>query len=107
MGLKNGSSENVGLPELIAVLGEFERENSVEVVLSARMVMANGRRDLEWKAMAFDAKAKSGEAKLLAYAKRRCMESRLVLMEALLLQLLYTLDFELGLLEFQSKEETA
>lgn len=106
MGLKNGSSENIGLPELIVVLMEFERTNSVEVRLRGEIVKTPKGKDFQWIAEAWGVGPLQPEARLLASAKRLCKESRLVLMEALLLQLLYTLDFELGLLEFQSKEET-
>lgn len=94
------------MPELIVALGEFERDNSVEIQLNARMVVAKGRRDLQWTALAFDAKAPAGEVRLLASAKYLCMESRLVTVEALLLQLLYTLDFELELNEYRSIDGT-
>jgi len=106
LGLKNGTSENIGLPELITVLTEFERENSVELKLRGELVKGKNGLDLEWVAEAWGTQGSNPEVKLLASAKRRCRESRLVLMEALLLQLLYTLDFEIGLLEFQSTNET-
>jgi len=104
---KVGYSENIGLPELITVLTEFERTNSVDLRLFGELVKGPKGTDLVWVAQAWEVPVDNGVAKLLASASRKCKESRLVLMEALLLQLLYTLDFELGLLEFQSTKETA
>lgn len=106
MGLKSGTSENIGLPELITVLTEFERMNSVVLKLRAELVKGSRGPDLEWTALAYDQDPEIPAARLLASAKRKCRESRLVAMEALLLQLLYTLDFELGLLEFQNTAGT-
>lgn len=106
MGLKNGTSENIGLPELITVLMEFERTNSVDLKLRGELVRTPKGVDLEWTIEAWERETKEQAARLLASVKRRCRESRLLLMEALLLQLLYSVDFELGLLEFQKPSET-
>lgn len=106
MGLKVGSSENVGLPELISVIREFERTNSVQLEISSELVTKGSRVDWEWTIGAYHVKNGVAAALPLALVKRRCMESRLVTVEALLFQLLYSMDFELGLLEFQDTDET-
>jgi len=94
------------MPELITVLQEFERTNKVEIKLFGELVTHAGRQDLEWRLEAWGEFMGEPAAKLLASVKRTCMGSRLVTMEALLLQLLYSMDFELGLLEFQRTDET-
>jgi len=106
LGLKVGTSQNIGLPELIGVLREFERDNSCHIGLSGFLTKETGRWDLEFAAAAWPQMPLTPEVAPLALVKRRCMESRLVTAEALVLQLLYSLDFALALREIQNLDAT-
>jgi len=102
LALKNGSSGNLELPELIDIVKAFEAQNSVELVISGQIVDGTRRTDLRWTATAYDGDPDAPGAKILALASVRCMEKRLVSLEAVLLQLLYALDFQLAENEFRN-----
>ena len=104
MALKNGSSAGVGLTELIDIVTVFERQNTVTIKLRCEMVVANGKKDLQWIAEAWSLQTIEQAATLLGYAKSLCLGKRLVTMEAVLLQLLYALDFQLALRELPPGE---
>jgi hypothetical protein len=105
LALKKGSSGNLGLPELIDIVKAFEAQNSVELVISGQIVDGRLSTDLRWTATAYDGDPDAPGVKILALANVRCMEKRLVSLEAVLLQLLYALDFQLAENEFRSAIE--
>ena len=102
MALKNGSSVGLGCLEMVEVVEAFEQANSVRIELRAELTTFQGRRDMLWTASAFERSIESGGQLPLAYANARCGEKRLVTVEAVVLQLLYALDFQLAQHEFAS-----
>lgn len=96
MALKHGSSATLGLGELMDIVAAFEQQNTVRVELRSELTKWNGARDMVWTASAFPLSPTVAGVKPLAYANVRCLEKRLVTMEAVLLQLLYALDFQLA-----------
>ena len=100
LALKHGSSSGVGMMELIDLIRAFERTNSVMVTLTGRSVEKNGKTDFQWEAKAWETKHSLSGRQLLGCASVRCGEKRLLTMEAVVLQLLYALDFMLGEEEF-------
>ena len=102
MALKNGSSGRLELPELIDLIKAFEAQNSVELRITGQIVDGSQRMDLRWEAVAYDGDPDAPGAKILGLANVRCLEKRLVTMEAVLLQLLYALDFQLAENEFRN-----
>jgi len=107
LALKNGSSATLGIPELIDLVEAFELQNTVKVSLRAHLTIAAGKRDLQWVAAAHSTQRTEPGQLPLAYASVRCMEKRLVTMEAVLLQLLYALDFQLAHLEMTGENLSA
>lgn len=107
MALKNGSSATLGIPELIDLVEAFEVQNTVKVSLRAQLTIAGGKRDLMWVAAAHETTRTEPGQLPLAYASVRCLEKRLVTMEAVLLQLLYALDFQLAQLEMEGRNKSA
>lgn len=99
MASKIGYSASLELPELIGLVEAFERQNSVRIRLRGELTNWNQSRDIQWTAEAFENTLERSGQLALACASVRCMEQRLVTMEAVLLQLLYALDFQLGLRE--------
>jgi hypothetical protein len=104
LGLKNGSSGKLELPELIDIVKAFEAQNSVELVISGQVVDGTRSTDLRWTAVAYGGDPDAPGAPILALASVRCGEKKLRTMEAVLLQLLYALDFQLAENEFRSAE---
>ena len=104
MGLKNGSSAGVGMMDLVTTVEAFEHVNSVRIELRAYLTTWKEIRDLQWVAEAFERSVEGSGVKPLAYASVRCGEQRLVTMEAVLLQLLYALDYQLAQHEFTNAE---
>jgi hypothetical protein len=104
LGLKNGSSGGIGMKDLIEVLRAFEHTNSVMITLTGRSVLTKAGEDLQWEAKAWETQPTLSGRQLLASASVRCLEKRLGTMEAVVLQLLYALDFMLGEREFESAE---
>jgi hypothetical protein len=100
LALNHGSSAITGMRDIQDTLKAFERQNSCEIVLSAQRQDYHGRMDLVWTATAWDTDPESPAARLLGSARLGCMESCLVSMEALVIRLLYTLDFKLAEEEF-------
>lgn len=96
LGSKLGYSANLGVAELVELVEAFERHNSVSIGIRSYLTTAGGKRDLQWVASAYDGKEGSPGRKVLAYASVRCLEKRLLSMEAVLLHLLYMLDFQLA-----------
>jgi hypothetical protein len=84
----------------MTVIKAFEEQNGIEIVLSGQRTDRHGRLDLVWKAAAWDTDPDNPEARLLALASVGCLEKRLETMEAVLMHLLYQLDFQLAELEF-------
>lgn len=101
MALKNGSSQNLELPELIQLIKAFESQNNVEIVLTGQMVDGATAIDLRWTALAYNGDPDAPGATYSASASVRCLEKRLVRMEDVILNLLYTLDFQLAEHEFR------
>ena len=101
LALRNGSSASLGLPELIELVKAFEAQNSVEIRLEGQLRDAVKGIDLVWTAYAWDGDPDAPGAKYLASASVRCLEKRLLSLEAVVLQLLYALDFQLAEHEFQ------
>ena len=104
LALKNGSSASLGMMELVDLIKAFEKQNGTEVRFEAQLVDGQKGIDLRWRAMAYDTDPDNPEARLLASVSVRCGEKRLVTMEAVLLQLLYALDFQLAQSEFAKVE---
>jgi hypothetical protein len=82
--------------ELVGILRAFEQQNSVMITLTGRSVVKNGENDWQWEAKAWETVNTLSGRQLLASASVRCGEKKLLSMEAVLLQLLYALDFMLG-----------
>lgn len=101
MALKGGSSSSVGMLELLDILAAFEQQNSVIITITGRQVEKAGVKDWQWEAKAWETKHSLSGRQLLASASVRCLEKRLVTMEAVVLQLLYALDFMLADHEFK------
>lgn len=101
---KHGYSTGLELPELIDLVMAFELANSVRIRLRAEMTTWNGVRDIQWTAEAFEQTLEHSAALPLVYVSVRCMEQRLVTMEAVLMQLLYALDFQLALRELPAPD---
>jgi len=98
---KAGYSASLELPELIDLVRAFEQSNSVRIRLRGEMTTWNGQRDIQWTAEAFEQTLEYSAALPLVYVNVRCMEQRLVTMEAVIMQLLYALDFQLALREYE------
>jgi len=96
LALKGGSSAGIGMTELIGIVEAFELQNSVRIELRATLTIWKGSRDLQWVASAFSRTVEGTGVLPLAYASVRCGEQRLVTMEAVVLRLLYALDFQLA-----------
>lgn len=96
---KRNFSTGLELPELIDLVKGFEVANSVRIRLRGEMTTFNGVRDIQWTAEAFEQTVEHSGALPLVYVSVRCLEQRLVTMEAVLMQLLYALDFQLALRE--------
>ena len=96
-----------GLRDIQDALRAFEQSNSCEIVLSAMRMDYHGRIDLVWTATAWDTDPNDPAAKLLGSVKLGCMESSLVSMEALVIRLLYALDFKLAEGEFARKSSNS
>lgn len=105
MALKHGSSSGIGMLELMDIVQAFEEQNRVLITVSARRVAVAGKMDWQWEAKAWEVATTLTGRPLLASAQLRCGEKRLVTMEAVVLQLLYALDFQLGQGEMQGREE--
>lgn len=103
MGLRNGSSATVGVMDLLEVWRAYEVDNSVELKITGRRQDYHGRLQLVWTMEAYDTNPLNPEAKLLACANVGCLEKRLHTMEAVLLQLLYAVDFQFAEKEFARK----
>lgn len=99
MAQKHDSSGGIGMGELIDIVAAFEAQNHITVKLRAEMVVENGKRDFQWVAEAWSLKTLEQAARILGYARSLCLGRRLLTMEAVVLQLLYALDFQLALLE--------
>jgi len=105
LALKKGSSGGIGMLELISILRAFEDQNKVTITLTGRAVVKNSKEDWQWEAKAWETQTTLTGRQLLASASVRCGEKRLLTMEAVVLQLLYALDFMLASGEF-GREET-
>lgn len=90
--------------DLISVLRAFEESNSCLITLTGRSVELKGTVDWQWEAKAWETRMSLSGRQLLASASVRCGEKRLLTMEAVVLQLLYALDFMLGANEFRREE---
>lgn len=101
MALKHGSSASLELAELTDLIKAFEAQNTVMITLEARIVGSESKQDLEWKAKAWNKEVGITGRQLLGFASARCLEKRLVTMEAVILNLLYSLDFQLAEGEMQ------
>lgn len=99
MALKGGSSGGIGMTELTGLLEAFQTQNRVLITVTGRIVTVNGTKDLMWEAKAWEKAENEVVRPLLASAQVRCLEKRLLTMESVLLQLLYALDFQIGLEE--------
>ena len=102
MGLKGGSSAGLGCLEIVEIVEAFEQANSVRIELRAELASFLGKRDMVWTASAFERSIDRGGQLPLAYANVRCGEKRLARVEAVVLQLLYALDFQIAQHEFAS-----
>ena len=104
MGLKHGSSSGIGMAELIDIVAAFEAQNHITIKMRAELTEVAGKRDFQYVAEAWSLKTIEAAPRLLGYAKSLCLGKRLLTMEAVVLQLLYALDFQLALLELESVE---
>jgi hypothetical protein len=93
----------LGVGELVDMVEAFELSNSVRIALRAELTTWRGRRELQWTAEAYQQTVEHSGALPLVYVSVRCMEKRLVTMEAVLMHLLYALDFKLA--ERELREE--
>jgi len=91
--------------ELIGILRAFEVQNTVTITLTGRSIEKAGKQDWQWEAKAWETKTTLTGRQLLASVSVRCGEKRLLTMEAVVLQLLYALDFMLASEEL-NREET-
>jgi len=96
LALRKGLSGTADVPELRDMWKAFEQQNSVEIQLDARLMDYHGKVDLVWTAVAWDTDPMHSGATILASVRFGCLEKRLVSMEAVLMQLLYALDFQLA-----------
>lgn len=96
MALRNGSSATLVLPELIELLKGYERQNNCELTFDGRLTDRGGRIDLVWTVSAWDGDPAVVGVRRLGLASAGCLEKRLVTMEAVLIHLLYALDFVLA-----------
>jgi hypothetical protein len=104
LALRNGSSAGIGMMELMELLRAFEKQNTCMITLTGRSVERVGKLDWQWEAKAWATEHTLSGRQLLACANVRCGEKRLLSMEAVVLQLLYALDFMLGQHEWESVE---
>jgi hypothetical protein len=96
LGLKHGSSAGIGLSDLNGVLEAFETMNEVHLKVELERRKVGSERELFATAVAFEVKAGRQVAKPLASQSVRCLGKRLETMEAVVLQLLYALDYQLA-----------
>ena len=82
------------------MLEDFERQNSVGIVLTGQLVHAVSGVDLRWTALAYDGDPDLPGVTYSASASVRCSATRLVRMEDVILNLLYVLDSQLAESEF-------
>ena len=105
MALRNGSSQGIVLADLVGMVEAFEQSNSVRIALRSELTTWRGQRDLQWTAEAYQQTLEHSGALPLVYVSVRCLEKRLVTMEAVLMHLLYALDFKLAEREFQAEAQ--
>lgn len=105
MALRHGSSAGIGMMELVDLIAAFEQQNSVVITITGRRVLHGGKTDWRWEAKAWETMHTFTGRMLLASASVRCLEKRLLTMEAVVLQLLYALDFQLGERELERTKE--
>lgn len=103
MASRIGYSTGIDLREIADLVMGFERQNSVKINLRAYLVSTTAGTDLEWIAEAKENILERPAQGVLAYAKIRCGATRLATVEALLIHLLYQLDFQLAELELTGK----
>jgi len=101
LGLKNGSSETLGLLDVTAGWEAFEHINQVSVEIT----LSNRSRGSTWKllaeARAYDAKPGATEVLPLAYESATCLASEWRSLDVVVFRLLYALDSALASAEFQ------
>jgi len=90
------------MADLVGIVEAFEQSNSVRLELRGELTTWKGQRDILWTAAAYERTIERTGQLPLVYANVRSMEKRLVTIEAVLLQLLYALDFKLAEREFQN-----
>ena len=105
LGLKNGSSAGIGLSDLSGVLEAFETMNEVHLKVELERRKVGAGRELFATAVAFELKGDSQVPTVLASQSVRCLGKRLETMEAVVLQLLYALDFQLAEKELRGVEQ--
>jgi hypothetical protein len=105
LALRNGSFQGIVMVDLVAMVEAFEQGNSVRIALRAELTTWKGQRDIQWTAEAYEQTLEHSGALPLVYVSVRCMERRLATMEAVLMHLLYALDFQLAEREFKALGE--
>jgi len=90
------------MTDLTGIIEAFQVQNRVLITVTGRIVTVNGTKDLQWEAKAWEKAESEVVRPLLACARVRCLEKRLLTMESVVLQLLYALDFQIGLEELES-----
>lgn len=101
LAVRKTSSEPNSPGEIAELLVAFERQNSCRIELSMVSVSWRGEMTMSVEAVAWSGANDSGVRLRLASANVRCLEQRLETFGAVLLNLLYALDFKLAEREFQ------
>lgn len=96
----------VGTQEMTEIIVAFERQNNCRIETTLLSVDWRGEKCLLAEAVAWSRENVSGVRLRLASANVRCQEQRLATFEAVILNLLYALDFKLAEREFDKAAKT-
>ncbi len=88
--------------DLALAMEGFEMENNVRLTFVGAFCLTGGLSDLVWSLTAFPREVESGEVKTLASVSAKCRAQGFKTLGGLLFFLLYQLDFQLALGEFDS-----
>jgi len=101
MGSKQALSNGREPEELTDLVAAFEQHNSVKITLTCSLALHNGYLDLEWVAIASEREAPDPVATGLASVSAREWGGGYKTLMGVVTRLLYSLDFQLALNEFE------
>lgn len=100
MASSRDTSNGVDWKDLADILLRFEKENSVEVLVTITTEVKNNKQDLRLTLQPYDTKGEEVAPMPWAFVSATCSSTNRKTLEAALLALLYQLDFKLARNEF-------